>query len=66
MKDNHWKHVHHANSGGGGMFYFIGLIGALIYFLQQSGSFSEIIVGILKAIVWPAYFVYQIFQFLNI
>jgi len=66
MKTGSSKHVHNVNSGGAGAFYFIGLIGALIYFIQQAGSFLEIILGILKALVWPAYFVYNIFQSLNI
>jgi len=66
MKDGSWKHIHKVNSGGGGMFYFIGLIGGLIYFIQQASSFGEFILGILKAIVWPAFFVYHIFQFLKI
>jgi len=66
MKDGGWKHVHKASSGSGGMFYFIGLIGALIYFIQQASGFWEIILAILKSFVWPAFFVYHIFQFLTI
>lgn len=66
MKNSSSKHVRTVNSGGAGAFYFIGLIGALIYFIQQTSSFGEIILAILKALVWPAIFVYNIFQFLNI
>lgn len=45
-----------SNGGvGGGAVYGLGLIGALIYFIQQANGFSEIVIGILKAIVWPAF-----------
>lgn len=63
MKENNWKHVH---NGGGGAVYGLGLIGALIYFLQGTATFSQAIMGIIKAIVWPAIFVYEVFQFLKV
>jgi hypothetical protein len=65
MKNGKWKSVNTYNTGGG-MFYFVGLIGALIYFIQQGGTFWEIVLGILKALIWPAFFVYHIFQSLSI
>ena len=66
MKDCSHKNVNMANSGSAGAVYGIGGIGALIYFIQQASTFWEVILGILKALVWPAFFVYHIFQFLNI
>ena len=36
-------------------------IGAAIYFIGQSdGSFWGVILGLLQAIVWPAYVVYHV------
>lgn len=55
----------HGGAGGGAV-YGIGLIGALIYFIQQAHTFSEGLLGILKAIVWPGFFVYEIFKFLHV
>jgi len=49
-------------SGGGDAVYGLGLIGALVYFLGQATNFTEGLIGIFKSLVWPAYFVYQIFQ----
>jgi len=66
MKSDGWKHVHKANSDSGGIFYFIGVIGALVYYIQLASGFWEIILAILKSLVWPAFFVYHIFQFLEI
>lgn len=50
---------------GGGAVYGLGLIGALIYFIQQANSFWEGVVGVLQAIVWPAMMVYNLFTFLK-
>lgn len=52
--------------GGGGAVYGLGFVGALIYFLQSASSLGEILLGILKAIIWPGMFVYKIFTFLHI
>jgi hypothetical protein len=35
-------------------------IGALVYFLQHASSFWMGVLGILKAIVWPALVVYNL------
>jgi len=47
-------HCHHGNAFGGG--YFLGFLGALIYYIQQ----GEGVVGILKAIVWPIFLVMKV------
>jgi hypothetical protein len=52
------------NCGPAGAVYGLGFIGAAIYFIGQSGSFWMGVLGILKAIIWPALMVYQAFDFL--
>lgn len=52
MKNNH--------AVGGGA-YGMAFIGALIYFLQHATTFWMGVLGILKAIVWPALLVYKLF-----
>lgn len=47
--------------GGGGAVYGLGLIGALIYYLGHATTFGMGLLGILKAIVWPAILVYHTF-----
>ena len=47
-----------AGAGVGG-FYFLGFIGAAVYYIQQSDNFGAGVVGFLKALVWPAFLVYQ-------
>ena len=51
------KIIHHSSSG----VYFLGFIGAAVYYIQQASTFSQGFVGILKAIVWPAFLVYKLF-----
>jgi hypothetical protein len=46
-------------TGSAGGFYFIGFIGAAVYFVSHSHSFWEGVVGLLKAAVWPGFLVYE-------
>jgi hypothetical protein len=59
-KNNNKQSINH----GGNIIYCLGFIGATIFFINQSTSFWTGILGILKAIVWPAYLVYEAFRFL--
>jgi len=52
--------------GMGGAVYGLGLIGAAIYFISNAATFWLGVLGFLKAIVWPVYFVYYLFKFLGI
>lgn len=53
----HMKNV--CNPGGGGAVYGIGMIGAVVYYIQHASSFGDGVLGILKAIVWPALLVHK-------
>lgn len=50
-----------ANPASGAV-YGIGFIGAVIYFVSQATSFWIGALGIVKAIFWPAFFVYETFM----
>jgi hypothetical protein len=50
------------NSGAGGV-WFLGFIGALVYYVHfHSGTVWLVVLGFLKAIVWPAFVVYHVLQ----
>ncbi len=53
-------------AAGGGGFYGLGFIGAAIYFISQSATFGAGVVGFLKALVWPAFLVYEVFKALAV
>ena len=46
--------------------YGLGFIGALVYYLQHETTFWMRVLGILKAIVWPAIIVYKWLEFLKL
>ncbi len=48
-----------------GAVYGLGLIGALVWFWQDADGFGEHVVGILEALVWPAFLVYDAFKALR-
>jgi hypothetical protein len=50
------------NMGGCNAVYGIGLIGAFVFYIQHSDSLLMVILGILKAIVWPAMLVYKLLE----
>ena len=54
MKD---KAIHHSTSSNA--VYGLGFIGAAIYYILQATSFWIGVLGFLKAIVWPAFLVYE-------
>lgn len=46
--------------------YFVGFIGAAIYFIQHAAGFWAGVLGFLKACVWPAFVVYHILEYLKL
>jgi hypothetical protein len=57
-------HIHKSKSCGA--IYGLGLVGALIYFISTATSFWGGVVGVLKALVWPAFMVYGLFGLLGL
>ncbi len=49
-----------SNHACGGGIYFLGFIGAAVYYIQSATSFWTGVLGILKAIVWPVFLVYRL------
>lgn len=53
-------------SAVGGGVYGLAFIGALVYFVQHAGSFWLGVLGIGKALVWPAILVYHVLAFIKV
>lgn len=49
--------------GMSGAVYGLGFIGAIIYYLSGATSFWVGVLGFLKAIVWPAFLVFEALKF---
>lgn len=45
--------------------YGLGLIGAAIYYLQHAATFWMGLLGVLKALLWPAFLVYEALKYLH-
>jgi hypothetical protein len=58
------KHNRGATAGAGAI-YGLGWIGAVIYYIGTAGGFWAGVLGFLKSIVWPAFVVYELMQFLG-
>ena len=52
-----------SNQGSSGAIYGLGLIGALIYYISTATGFWMGVLGVLKALVWPAFLVYALLKF---
>jgi len=46
--------------------YGVAFVGAAIYFIQHAETFWMGVLGVLKALVWPAILIYHVLGFLNI
>ena len=53
-----------ASEGTGSAIYGLGFIGAVVYYISTAKSFWMGLLGVLKAIVWPAFLVYYLFEFM--
>ena len=59
-----WHKYHHGGSRGGacGGFYFLVLIGAMVYYMQHDTGFW---MALVKSIVWPAMLIYKVYVLLK-
>jgi hypothetical protein len=60
------RNQNHQAAASGGAVYGLGFIGAAIYFISQATSFWIGVLGFLKAIVWPAFLVYEALRALGV
>ncbi|MFS8522086.1 MAG: hypothetical protein FWJ87_12055 [Micromonosporaceae bacterium] len=55
-------HTRHTSSG----LYLLTVIGAAVYFVGHADGFWHGVLGVLKAIVWPAFVVYRAMELMNL
>ena len=49
----------------GSCFYFLGFLGAAIYYISSATGFWHGVLGFLKAIIWPVFLVFELLKFLG-
>lgn len=60
MNARYYGYMHNGGAGSVGFAYLLGFLGAAVYYIQQAASFGDGILGVLKALVWPAFLVYHL------
>jgi hypothetical protein len=60
MSDRDNRRTVNRYGGAGNAVYGLGLIGALVYYIGHADGFGVGVLGVLKAIVWPAFVVYEL------
>lgn len=51
------KNTFYSSNGG---IYFLGFIGAIVYYFQIAQDFGGYVIGLIKAMLWPAFLVYDL------
>ena len=59
-----FRHKVHCH-GTGGCFYFLGFVSALVYYVTTAPTFWDAFLGFFKALVWPAFLVFGLLQFIG-
>lgn len=54
-----------SNNGCGGFAYFLGIIGSAVYFISSTSGFWNIVLAILKSLVWPAFLIFELLKYLG-
>lgn len=62
---NH-KHYSYNGCGNGNAIYGLGVVGVLFYFLQGTTTFVAVMMGIGKAVFWPAILMFKLLTYLGI
>ena len=63
QEDQETQETH--QGGSSGTIYALGLIGAWVYYLRRATTFRQGVRGFLKGLVWPAFLVYELLEYLH-
>ena len=65
-KEHATKVVMKQGGDAAGWIYFLGIIGAAVYYIQQAEGFFAIIWAVIKAFLWPGFVVYDLLQLISV
>ena len=66
VKKEHATMVVKQGGDAAGWMYFLGIIGAAVYYIQQAEGFFAIIWAVIKAFLWPAFLVYDLLRLVSL
>ncbi len=64
--ENRWTKHRPQGNDSAGFTYVLGFIGAAVYFIGQATTLWMGVLGFLKAMVWPAFLVYELLKYLGV
>ena len=59
------RFINCGSSNTGNAVYGLGFIGSAVYYISTATGFWMGVLGVLKAIVWPAFLVFELLKFLG-
>jgi len=51
---------------GGDAVYGLGMLGALVYYIQTATGFWDGVLGVFQALLWPAFLVYDLLGYIRV
>ena len=60
-----WVKGHMRCHGCGGAIYGLGFLGALVYYWSTATTILAGVIGLVKALLWPAFLVYGVLKFIG-
>ena len=60
-----WSHWGRPEKHGGNAVYGIGMVGAFIYYVQNAHTFGVVLYGLLKAVLWPGFLIFEVLKYLH-
>lgn len=51
--------------GSNGAIYGLGFFGAVIYYISNATTFGMGVIGVIKAMIWPGFMVFELLKFLG-
>lgn len=64
-KNNPQKKMWRNNTSASNTVYGLGFVGALVFYFQHATTLTAYVIGLGKAILWPAFMVYSLLGFLK-
>ncbi len=65
-KKGNWKGMGMCCGQPSGAVYGFGFLGALVFYLQHALTAGDMLLGVVKAVIWPAMIVYRVIEMLKI
>lgn len=66
MEDSSTKKGEKVKTSAGSAVYGLGFIGVLVFYLQHAPNFWLGVLGVIKAIFWPAFLMYKLFEYFKL